>query len=424
MDRESFGDLVGQALRTASGLSAAVLGSFRANGSMALLSVALSSALYVFISTEQNPPRTGVFPIRVPVLAVNQAPDVEVLGPLETVLLRITAPSDLWDNLSDRSFRAIVDVSDEKEGEATLPVQVEANDGRVRILDVIPREVAVQFDAAKSATVPVKMKVVRAPPLGYSYEEPKFTLTRVTVHGPERLVNLVDAAVADIDLSDARTNLRQSYRLTARTLRGNDITGVRIDPSDLTAEVAITRHIDYVSLVVVPEVRGTPANGYWVSKLRVDPTVVAVVGPQDILAALTTVRTVAVDVSNLTGTVTRTVGLDVPAGVSLVNRSTVQVEVTLQPLSGTAMFQVAPRLVGVPPGFTAQVGVNSIEVVVRGEGPALQEATLDKIGVTLTVTARTAGTVSIEPQVTTPPGTNVVRISPARVSVTLIPSTP
>lgn len=424
MDRESLGELAGQAIRAVGAGIVGVLGSFRANGNMALLAVALSSALYMFISTEQNPPRTGVFPIRVPVRAVNQAPDVEVLGPLETVLLRITAPSDLWDNLSDRSFRAIVDVSDEKEGEATLPVQVEANDGRVRILDVIPREVAVQFDAAKSASVPVKVNVVRAPPLGYSYEEPKYTLNRVTVHGPERLVNLVDAAVADIDLSDARTNVRQSYRLTARTLRGNDITGVRIDPGDLTAEVAITRHIDYVSLVVVPEVRGSPANGYWVSKLRVDPTVVAVVGPQDVLAALTTVRTVPVDVANLTGTVTRTVGLDVPNGVSLVNRSTVQVEVTVQPVAGTAMFQVAPRLVGVPPGFTAQVSAPSIEVVLRGEGPALQDATLDKIGVTLTVTSRTAGTVSIEPQVTAPPGTQVVRIAPARVPVTLTPSTP
>lgn len=402
----------------------ALAGSLRENGSMALLAIALSGTLWMFITTEQNPPRTGVFPIRIPVRAVNQAPDVEVLGPLETVLLRITAPTDLWDNLSDRSFRAIVDVSDYKEGQATLPVQVEAHDSRVRILDVIPGEVTVQFDAAKSTSVPVKVNVVRAPPLGFSYEEPKVTLSRVTVHGPERLVNLVDAAVADVDLSSVRTNVRQTYRLTARTLRGNDITGVRIDPPDVTVEVAITRHIDYLTVVVVPEVRGAPAPGYWVSRLRVEPSVVAVVGPQDVLASMSTVPTAPVDVTNLDATVTRSVGLELPNGVSLVNRTSVQVEVTVTPVQGTAMFQVAPRLVGVPPGFTAQVGVPSVEVVVRGAGPALQELTPDKITVTLTITARAVGTTSVEPQVTAPPGTQVVRVAPARVPVTLVPLAP
>ncbi len=286
-----LGEFLSQAARFTAYVASSFVGSLRGNASMALLALALSTTLWMFITTEQNPPRTGVFPIRIPVRAVNAAPDVEVLGPLETVLLRITAPTDQWADLSDRSFQAIVDVSNHRESEATLPVQVEAADSRVRILDVIPGDIRVQFDAAKSQRVPVKVNVLRAPPAGFSYEDPKIDPVMVTIHGPERLVSLVDTAVADVDLSAARSNVRQSFTLAARTSRGTDITGVRIEPANVQLDIAITRHIDYVSLAVVPDVRGNPAAGYWVSKVRVEPPVVAAAGPQDVLATLSSLNT-------------------------------------------------------------------------------------------------------------------------------------
>lgn len=399
-------------------------GSLRENFSMAVLAVALSTTLWMFITAEQNPPRSGVFPIRVPVRAVNASPDVEVLGPLDTVLLRITAPNDLWSDLSDRSFRAVVDVAGQKQGDTTLPVQVTATDSRVRILEVIPSDIKVQFDAAKSQQVPVKVNVLRAPPVGFSYQEPKIDVPTVTIHGPERLVTLVDTAVADVDLSAARSTLRQSFTLVARTSRGQDITGVRIEPSNVQVEIPIVRHIDYANLVVVPDMRGTPSPGYWVSKVRVDPNVVAVVGPQDVLSTLTTLKTLPVDVSNLTSTVTRTVGLDIPAGLSSVDRSSVLVEVTIQPVQGTAVFQVAPRPQGMAAGLLALLNVANVEVTVKGEGPGLQSLTADKITVTLPLEGRTPGTFTVEPQISVPQGFSVVGMSPNRVQVTLIPNSP
>ncbi len=414
-----LGDFLSQSARFTAWVGSSFVGSLRGNASMALLALALSTTLWMFVTTEQNPPRTGVFPIRIAVRAVNAAPDVEVLGPLETVLLRITAPTDQWADLSDRSFQAIVDVSNRRESEATLPVQVEATDSRVRILDVIPGDIRVQFDAAKSQRAPVKVNVLRAPPVGFSYEDPKIEPLMVTIHGPERLVSLVDTAVADVDLSAARSNVRQSFTLAARTSRGTDITGVRIEPANVQLDIAITRHIDYVSLAVVPDVRGNPAPGYWVSKVRVEPPVVAAAGPQDVLATLNSLRTQPFDVTNLTVTTARTVAVDLPQGLSTVDRSTVLVEVTIQPIQGTAVFNLAPRLVGAATGLFADLNISHIEVTVKGDGPALQDLTPDKIQVTLPIGGRGLGGFTVEPQVTVPAGIAVVRITPARVQITL-----
>lgn len=419
MLRDHLRDALGGLWRAIGYLLGGLGGSLRENGSMALLALALSTALWAFITAEQNPPRTGIFPLRIPVRAVNPPADVEVLGPLESVLVRITAPNDLWADLSDSSFRAMVDVAGQRQGEATLPVQVESTDSRVRILDVVPSEMRVQFDAAKSQQVPVKVNILRAPPVGFSYQEPRIDVANVTIHGPERLVSLVDTAVADVDLSAARTTIRQSFTLVARTSRGNDITGVRIEPANVQVEIPIVRHIDYTSLVVTPDVKGTPAAGYWVSKVRVDPNVVAVVGPQDMLATLNTLKTLPVDVTNLNATVTRTVGLDLPSGLSVVDRNSVQVEVTVQPVQGTAVVQVAPRLTGTPPGFTAVTSPASLEVVVRGEGPALQSVSATTVVATVPLEGRSIGSFPIEPQITVPQGLTVVSVTPPRVQVTL-----
>ncbi len=101
------------------------------------------------------------------------------------------------------------------------------------------------------------------------------------------------------------------------------------------------------------------------------------------------------------------------------DRSTVLVEITIQPIQGTAVFNLAPRLVGAATGLSADLNVSHIEVTVKGDGPALQDLTLDKIQVALPINGRGLGVFTVEPQVTAPAGITVVRITPARVQITL-----
>ena len=393
--------------------------SLRDHLSLGLLAIALSSSIWMFITNEQNPPRSGVFPTSVPVHPVNVPADLDVLGQIDPVVLRITAPSDMWSALTENSFEITVDLAEMEQGEASIPVHARSRDGRIRILDVVPTQVKVRLDTLKRQVVPVRVNLQQAPPLGYASAEPSADPAQVTVLGPEGLVSLVDVAVADVNLSGSRSTLKQSFPLVARTARGYDIAGVRLEPQNVVVNVPITRHIDYVSLAVLPQVQGNPASGYWVSQMRVDPPNVAVLGPQDVLQALGALKTLPVDVSNLNTTVSRNIGLDLPQGVTLLDRNTVKVELAIQPIQAVAVFQVAPQFLGLDTGLVARPDVPLIEVAVGGEAPTLRDLTAERVTIFINLSGKGPGTYALEPDIRLPQGFRVIRITPPRLNVTV-----
>lgn len=419
MPRQQFWEALGQAGRLGGFVLGAFSSSVRHNLGMGLLAIALSTSVWIFITNEQNPPRTGIFPIRVPVHPVNVPSDLDILGQIDSVVVRITAPSDLWDSLTEASFEASVDVSRARRGDTEGKVQVHGRDARVRILEVVPSQVLVRLDALKRQVVSVRVNLQQAPPPGFSYQDPVVDPPQVTVLGPEGLVSLVDVAVADVNLSDFRSTIKQSFPLIPRTVRGYDIAGVRVEPQNAVVEVPIIRQISYATLPILPELKGAPAPGYWVSAAKVEPISLVVVGPQDVLQRLGLLKTQPVDVSNINSSFTHIVGINLPTGVTLAAENVVQVRVTIEPLKGTAVFQIAPQVLGVSTSYIAEPQARSVEVTVSGEGPALQNLKPSQISVFVSLSGAGPGVYLVEPQVRLPAGFQTLRVSPTAINVTI-----
>lgn len=395
--------------------------SLRHNMGMGVLALGLSTSIWVFITNEQNPPRTNILPFHIPVQPVNVPSDLDVLPNIEPVVVRVTAPSDLWSGFTESGFDATVDLTGAQQGSIRKAVSVKPRDARVRVLEVTPSLVEVQLDKLLRRTVPVDVNIQQGPPLGFGHELPRPELQHVAVLGPEQLVTIVDAAVADVNLSGFRDSVRQSFSLEPRSARGYDISGVRLEPSSVVVDIRITRQSTYTNLPVVPDVIGNPASGFWVSQVRVNPQTVAVFGPPEVILQTVAVRTAPIDVTNLAGTVTRQANLSAPSGITLVDRSAVLVEITVQPLRGNARVLVAPQVRGVASGLNARTEAASVEVFVSGEGPTLQDFSATRVQVVLNVEGRGTGTYEIEPQVDLPPGLQLERVAPTRVRVTVEP---
>ena len=419
MSRQQFWEVLARAGRLGGFVLGALSSSLRHNLGRGLLAIALSTSIWIFITNEQNPPRTGIFPIRVPVHPVNVTPDLDILGQIDSVVVRITAPSDLWDDLSEASFDASVDLSRAQRGDTEVKVQVRGRDARVRVLEVVPSQVLVRLDVLKRQVISVKVNLQQAPPPGFSYQDPVVDPPQVTVLGPEGLVSLVDVAIADVNLSDSRTTVKQSFPLVPRTARGYDIAGVRVEPQNAVVEVPIVRQISYATLPILPEIKGIPAPGYWVSGARVEPISLGVVGPQDVLQPIGVLKTQPVDVSNVSSSFTKIVGVDLPNGVTLAAANVVQVRVTVEPLKGTAVFQIAPQILGVSINYIAEAQARSVEVTVSGEGPALQNLKPNQVSVLVNLNGESPGVYLVEPQVRLPAGFQLLRVSPATFSVTI-----
>jgi YbbR domain-containing protein len=83
------------------------------------------------------------------------------------------------------------------------------------------------------------------------------------------------------------------------------------------------------SVKVVPQVRGTPAAGFAIQRVEVEPATVRITGPRSTIETRGEVPTVPIDVSGSRRSVTQSVGLMLPASTYLIRERAVRVTVEI-----------------------------------------------------------------------------------------------
>ena len=116
-------------------------------------------------------------------------------------------------------------------------------------------------------------------------------------------------------------------------------TVTRIAPARLQLAVATAAT---GTVKVVPQVRGTPAPGFAVQRVVVDPTTVRIKGPRSTIETRGEVPTLPIDVSGSRRSVTQSVGLMLPASTYLTRERTVRVTVEIVE-DGMSQQQQGPR---------------------------------------------------------------------------------
>lgn len=226
---------------------------------------------------------------------------------------------------------------------------------------------------------------------------------RVRLNGPRPLIAAVnpDNLAVTLDLEGVQPGISAFEILPSRLdlPRGIDVT--YISPSVVTLEA--DRKVQVV-LPVKPRLRGTPAEGFEVAGVRVDPDRVEVEGAERILRQLKEVPTEVVDVSGLEGGVARPVTLVMPdPAVKPVDKAPVRLAVEVREVHAEREFLRVP--VAVPaPGW-------------RATPPAVDVKVAGSLRTLTPLTGRDV-TAAVDPFVQPPPGPVPVRVGvPSAVEV-------
>ena len=397
--------------------------SIRHNISLGLLSIALAVSVWLFVTDAENPERTDFFSGFVPVEAVNVPPDLAVFSMSQpSVSVRVSAPEDVFDHLSTEDFRATVDLSGVTSKEVTLRVRVVSFHSEVEVVEASPSRVTVTLEKVTSRMVSVRVQAVGTPPLGFEVASTSATPGEVTVSGPESLVNRVDAAVADVNLTGVRVDISRSVDLRARDVSGGDIVGVTIDPQSVRVELKLVQREFSRGFVVSATVRGVPAEGYQVVSMQVEPALVAVSGTVEVLQSIEAVegvRTEEVNIAEARSDVVRTVRLSLPEGARVSEPGDVTVRVRIEPARGQFSFSVVPQLSELASGLEATLAENTVRVTLEGPVPTLTSLTAADISATLDVSGLSAGTYTVGVGVKVPAGTTLISTEPPALGVTL-----
>jgi YbbR domain-containing protein len=382
-----------------------------------LLAFVLSATLWARLTLEQNPERQDVYPSEIPVEVRGLPNTLVVANDMPSVKVRIAAPQESWRSLSVGSFRALVDLSTASPGLLEAPVQVEVSDPEVRILQVIPAKVTLRIEELRTATVPVHVNETGSVPFGFRLVgDPKIDPPNVQVSGPASAVEKVTEAVVTVQMDQVTSTVDRTLKPEPRGTNGV-VTGVRLEPQSVTVTVPVEQIAGSKTVSVVPQVRGQPAAGYWVGAITADPPAVQIVAEPKLLNTITVLQTAEVDVSGAQADVVRSVPLLRQAGVSVVPDQPVTVRVSIQPLDGQQVRDLAVGVQNVAAGLTASVTPPTVSVTLAGPQPQLQRLSSDDVTATVDASGLNSGTKALPVTVQAPEGIRVVRVAPDTVTV-------
>jgi len=398
------------------------------NASLAVLSLALALSVWLYVNDAQNPRQTDFVSGSVPITIVNVPAGRAVSTLSDTaVSVRVSAPKNVFDDLTADDFTATLDLSAANARQVRRPVRVEPKNRRVHVVEVAPASVEVTLENVTSRTVPVQVRTLGAPPAGFDLTSSSAEPTSVTVSGPESLVQGVTAACAEINLANLRLSIEQSVILKAQGSHCGDIAGVSLSPEDAKVSVTITQTVFTRAFVVNPLVRGQPATGYSITAVSVEPPLVQVSAPLDVLSSIDAVRGVTTEEVNIAGAkaaeggpsdVTRVVKLQLPPGATA-SREDVTVRVTIAAEQGQAQFSVVPQVRGLGAGMQATVLPEVVRVILAGPQPTLDAQTAASIAVYIDASSLGPGQHALTPKVDAPSGLAVIGVDPPQVGLSI-----
>lgn len=387
------------------------------NWPLKLAAIVVATLLYAGIVASQD---SSTYPGPVPVRATNQPAGTVVTNQLRDVeQIRYIAPADV-PRLRADDFRATVDLAGVRPdgNPVAVPVRVTVTDARVTILEVIPPTIQVVLDTSVSRTVPVQVDRGPAPDridIGETRVEP----AEVTVSGPSTTVSQVVAARVSVSLDPGGLDVDREFEAIPVDESGNPVTGVDVEPRRVHVSIPLFTDQESRTLPVNAVVTGTPAPGFRVASVAVDPLTVLVQGDGEQLTGLTLVDTAPVGLFGATRNVVETVELVLPPGVVALDAEAVTVTVRIQAVTETRTFGAGIALEDRDPGLEYAVVPGRVLLTLFGPVADLDTLAAAPLTVIVDVGDLAPGVHDVRVVPSLPSGVSVAATAPETVRVTV-----
>lgn len=399
----------------------------RRNLDTLILSIILAIFVWYAATTEEANPTSRRFPAPgsgIPIEVRNLGPSLTLEEEIEQqVSLTLAGPQRELDDLRLNDFRAWVELEGLGGGahEPRVQVQCQVCQRRfIQILDYEPRQISVRLEVHLEKTFTVRPDASGEPAAGYQAGIPDLSPREVTVSGPASQVEKVDGVLAPFSVADLRHTLEQTVRLQPIDEQGLPVSGVRLSPAEARVRVAVEQKRGYKDVAVRAVLSGQVGEGYWVSNISVEPSVLTIFGDPDVVDSVGGfVETEPIDISGAAEAVALRARLQLPPGVQLLDVRTVRVVVDVEPLQGGTSLQVVVGFVGLGPGLVATASPETVQVFLSGPLPVLQELAQDpdRLQAIIDLSELGPGTYILRPEIRGPEELRVSSLLPSRAEV-------
>ena len=386
----------------------------------------LAVIVWVSAVVASDPNQENVLARPVPIEIIGQNPGLQIMNDLASeVTLTLNAPTSVWTELNSdpQAVRAWIDLSGLEAGEHTVTVQIQIGPRLVRQVRQDPEELTVQLENIITKVLPITVQVRGTPPTGYKPQDTLVDPVEATVVGPQSAVDRVNELRVALDISGLSDTVTRAMTPTAVDAEGRTVSAVTINPSSVTVTQPITLLGGYRYVIVRAISTGQVANGYRLTNIFVSPVGVVAFSadPQLVDSLPGFIETEPLDLTDRDNDFEALVSLALPSGISVVGDPNVLVQVSIAAIETSLAVSFPVEVIGLTPGLEAAVAPMTVDVILSGPVPILDDLEPGDVRVIVDLTGYEIGIYQLTLVVEIlPEEVRQISILPRTVSVTVI----
>ncbi len=260
---------------------------FQRNKIQKIVALLSSMILWFFVMDTQNPTINDSYDI--PVTMANTPQNFKAVYTEQTIRVKLSAPRSYFIDYGVNNIRAFANLQNySAEGEYEIPIEASFPKG-FELESITPATIHVQLDPYIEKQMPAEVIVTGSPATNSVVKALEKSSTSITLIGPKTPVTAVKRVIGYIGLNDNSETFDILVPMTAIDEDGREVRGVRVAPSVITVTVEIANELQQKTVPVVADI--TIPEGREISELIVNPQTVDIVGREEILSSIDSIKT-------------------------------------------------------------------------------------------------------------------------------------
>ncbi len=398
------------------------------NFGLKILAAVFAIIIWMVVVNIEDPEKTKSFVIPVTIENSDYLTDMgktyDILNNSDKISFTVTGKRSIIEELSESDFTAVANMENVNDEMTTVPVSVSASRYASQI-EINKRDATLKISVenllTQRYTVQVKTEGTPAP---YCYaEEAVADPKKITVTGPESILNQIATVQATVDISGAEEDIATNSKIVLLDKDGNEIPQDRLTLNRTSVAVDVTVTMGK-SVPLKFVTNGTPADGYRFKTAECSVSSVKLVGSSEALAGISELEISGsqMNIAGASANVVSSVDLTryLPDGVSLASDQSKQVSVTLVIEGKSAKAFAVPvkniTVKNLPSNYQLDFNADTVTVNLLGFGNDFTDVNPEDI--TGTIDASSFGTGVIAAAVTIDGNYTVSEIPYTSVTVT------
>lgn len=366
-----------------------------------LLALGLAVLVWLIAVNQENPLQERTLPAPVAVSLSGLEPALVVMRSSQAnAVVSVRAPRQTLDAMRIDDVELTLNLAGLGPGTWDVPITGVMRQNNARLTSIEPATIQVTLERELTRTLPVRLEVQGEPAPGYELGETRVDPALITLTGPASVVERVSTAAVTVNMLNSKVSFSGpvAVRLLDSTLQ--TVNGVTTDATRVNVNVPVTQKVGFRDVAVKVNLVGQAAPGYRITNITVSPPIVTLASndPQQVQALPGVVDTLPIDLNGADSDVIVRRSLALPTGVNLAGEQTVFVQISIAPIEGSIQLERPLEWLNLGAGLTATVSPATVNVLLVGPLPVLDQLNPDDIRLTVDLAGLNDGVHTLAPR--------------------------